>query len=355
MPRYRGAGVFPYAHSCEGRRLAGERPFRVRRKGVAVSQVSILGSGNVGANTAFFIAETGVEDVLLYDLQEGLATGKVLDMMEAAPIRKYRNRLRAAASLEEIAGSEIVILAAGRVRRPGMKREDLYAENRALVAETAPRIASLAPEAVVIVATEPVDPITLEFARASGFPRERVLGVGGCLDATRLRYAVARELGVSREDVTALVIGRHSGAMLALPRYTSVSGVPLPQLLPPERIETLVAETAAAGDLIVQMAQRSSAFYAPSAAVADIVNAVHMDLGRVLCVSLVLRGEYGLAGVALSLPAVVARGGVRRVFTPRLTEAELACLSRSAEELAELASAPPIAAFAPRPTKGGAQ
>ncbi len=304
-----------------------------------MSQVSILGSGNVGANTAFFIAETGVEDVLLYDLQEGLAAGKALDMMEAAPIRKYRNRLRGAEAMEEIAGSEIVVLAAGRVRRPGMKREDLFAENRALVAEVAPRVAALAPQAVVIVATEPVDPITLEFVQISGFPRERVLGVGGCLDATRLRYAVARELGVSMEDVSAMVIGRHSASMLALPRYSSVSGVPLPQLLPPQRVQALVAETAGAGDLIVQMAQRSSAFYAPSAAVADIVNSIHMDLRRVLCLSLVLKGEYGLAGVALSLPAVIGKGGVRRVLTPRLSEEELDSLKRSASELASLAQA----------------
>jgi malate dehydrogenase len=260
-------------------------------------------------------------------------------MMEAAPIRKYRNRLRGAASLEEIAGSEVVVLAAGRVRRPGMKREDLFAENRALVQELAPRLARLAPEAVVIVATEPVDSITLEFRRRSGLPRERVLGVGGCLDATRLRYAVARELGVSMEDVSAMVVGRHSSSLLALPRYCSVSGVPLPQLLPAQRIEALVAETAAAGDLIVQMAQRSSAFYAPSAAVADIVNSVHMDLGRVLCVSLELAGEYGLAGVALSLPAVVGRGGARRVLTPALSEAELAVFRRSAAELAAIGGA----------------
>jgi malate dehydrogenase len=306
---------------------------------VAVSQVSILGSGNVGANTAFFIAETGVEDVLLYDLQEGLATGKALDMMEAAPLRKYRNRLRGAAGLEQIAGSEIVVLAAGKERRPGMKREDLFAENRALVAELAGRVAQLAPAAVAVVATEPVDPMTLEFARASGFPRERVLGVGGCLDATRLRYLIARELGVSMEDVSALVIGRHSAAMLALPRYCSVSGVPLPQLLAPERIQVLADETAGAGDLIVQMAQRSSAYYAPSAAAADIVNAVHMDLRRILCVSLPLRGEYGLEGVALSLPAVVGRGGVQRVLTPRLTEEELAALRRSAAELAAIGGA----------------
>jgi malate dehydrogenase len=301
-----------------------------------VSQVSILGSGNVGANTAFFIAETGIEDVALYDLKDGLATGKTLDMMEAAPLRKYRNRLRGVRALEEIAGSEIVVLAAGQVRRPGMKREDLFAENRKVALELAGPVTRFAPQAVVIVATEPVDPITLEFTRASGFPRERVLGVGGCLDGTRLRFAAARELGVSMDDVSALVIGRHASSMIALPRYCSVSGVPLPQLLPPERIAALVSETAAAGDLIVQMAQRSSAFYAPSAAVSDIVNSIHMDLGRVLSVSLLLEGEYGLSGVAMSLPAVVGRGGVRRVLSPRLTAAELQALERSAGELREL-------------------
>jgi len=302
-----------------------------------VSQVSIIGSGNVGANTAFFIAETGIEDVLLFDIQEGLAAGKALDMMEAAPIRRYRNRLRAASSLEQIAGSEVVVLAAGRVRRPGMKREDLLADSMRLVCELAPEVARLAPEAVVIVATEPVDPVVRRFVRLSGLPRGRVLGIGGCLDATRLRQAIARELGVSTENVSALVIGRHSDSMLVLPRCCSVSGVPLPQLLSIERIEALVRQTVEAGDLIVQMAQRSSAYYAPSAAAADLVNAVHMDLGRVLCVSLLLEGEYGLRDVALSLPAVIGKAGARRVLTPRLSDAELEALRRSARELAELA------------------
>jgi malate dehydrogenase len=320
-----------------------------------VSQVSILGSGNVGANTAFFIAETGIEDVLLFDIQEGLATGKALDMMEAAPIRKYRNRLRGAVSLHEIAGSEVVVLAAGRVRKPGMKREELLADSSRLVAELAPQVARLAPEAVVVVATEPVDPITFQFARHSGFPRQRVLGIGGCLDATRLRYAIARELGVSMENVSAVVIGRHSDSMLALPRYCSVSGVPLPKLLPAERIQALIQETIGAGDLIVQMAQRSSAYYAPSAGAADLVNAIHMDLGRVLCVSLLLEGEYGLHDVALSLPAVIGRRGARRVFTPRLADEELAILQRSARELAALAAVADAAAGpAAGPTAGPA-
>ncbi len=303
-----------------------------------MSQVSILGSGNVGANTAFFIAETGIEDVILYDIQEGLATGKALDLMEAAPIRKYRNRLRGATALGEIAGSQVVVLAAGRVRKPGMKREDLLQESSRLVDELAPQVARLAPDAVVIVATEPVDPLTRLFVQRSGLPRTRVLGVGGCLDATRMRFAIARELGVSMENVSAMVIGRHSDSMMVLGRYCSVSGVPLTQLLPSERIAALARETSMAGDLIVQMAQRSSAYYAPSAAVADLVDAVHMDLGRVLCVSLLLEGEYGLREVALSLPAVIGREGIRRVLLPRLSAVEQAVLERSARELSALAA-----------------
>jgi malate dehydrogenase len=308
--------------------------------------VSILGSGNVGANTAFFIAEKGIADVALYDIREGLSTGKSLDLMEAAPLRRYRNVLRGAKRLEEIAGSQIVVLAAGAVRRPGMKREELYGENLRVVEALAPAVARLAPQASLIVATEPVDPITAAALRLSGLPRERVFGIGGCLDATRLRYAVARELSVSTEDVAATVIGRHSDAMIVLPRYCSVSGVSLPQLLAPERIAALVEEVRRAGDLIVGLAQRSSAFYAPSAAAADLVDAVHMDLKRVLCVSVGLEGEYGVGGsaaepfsgsVAMSLPAVIGARGIERVLTPPLTEEERARFRQSAADLASLA------------------
>jgi malate dehydrogenase len=295
--------------------------------------VSILGSGNVGANTAFFIAEKGIADVALYDIREGLSRGKSLDMMEAAPLRRYRNRLSGLEGLEEIAGSQIVVLAAGAVRKPGMKREELFGENLRLVEELAPQVARLAPRANVVVATEPVDPITAAFLRLSGLPRERVFGIGGCLDATRLRYAVARELSVSTEDVIATVIGRHSDAMIVLPRYCSVSGVSLPQLLEPERIEELIREVRQAGDLIVDMAQRSSAFYAPSAAAADLADAVHMDLRRVLCVSVGLQGEYGVSGVAMSLPAVIGSEGILRVLTPKLDEQELQRFRQSAGEL----------------------
>jgi malate dehydrogenase len=302
-----------------------------------MSGVSIIGSGNVGANAAFFIAEKGVTDVLLVDVQEGLSRGKSLDIMEAAPIRRYRNTLRGSDSLEDIAGSQMVVLAAGAIRKPGMRREDLFEVNAPLVRDLAPRVARLAPEAVVVVATEPVDSLTALFAGRSGLPRERVIGLGGVLDCTRLRALVSRDLGVSMEIVSALVIGRHSDDMICLPRYSAVSGVPLPFLLSAERLSALVAETRAAGGLMVDLARRSSAYYAPSAAIAELADSVHMNLNRVFSVSMVLAGEYGARGGALSLPAVLGEKGVSRVITPALTREETGVFLESARLVASVA------------------
>jgi malate dehydrogenase len=299
-----------------------------------MARVGIVGSGNLGANTAFFVAEKGIADVLLYDIKDGLATGKALDMMEAAPIRGYRNRIRGAAALDELAGAEVVVVAAGQVRTPGQRREDLLEPNRAVIRAIAPELARLAPEAVVVVATEPVDLMTRELVHAGGLGRERVMGLGGFLDATRLQYLIARELRISMESVSALVIGRHGEQMLALPRYCSVSGVPVETLLDAETLAALVREMRESGDLIVSLAQRASAYYAPSAAAAELVDAVHMDLKRILPVSVVLDGEYGLADVALSLPCVVGRQGVERVLTPTLDEAQRGHIQRSAADLA---------------------
>jgi len=296
--------------------------------------VSIIGGGNVGANAAFFIAEKGVTDVLVVDVQPGLAKGKMLDIMEAAPIRRYRNALIGSDSLDDIAGARLVVIAAGAIRTPGMRREELYAVNAGLIASLAPRVAALAPHASVLIATEPVDALTTLFALRSGMTRARVMGLGGILDSTRLRALIARELDVSMEIVSAMVIGRHSDDMICLPRYCSVSGVPLPLLLAPERIAALVEETRTAGDLVVEMAKRSSSYYAPSAAVAELADSVHMNLKRIFSVSVVLQGEYGIRGAALSLPAVIGEEGIVRVLTPELTDAEKAGLVESSRKIA---------------------
>jgi malate dehydrogenase len=295
--------------------------------------VSIIGGGNVGANAAFFIAEKGVTDVLLVDIQPGLSQGKMLDIMEAAPIRRYRNTLSGTDSLDDIRGSQLVVVAAGKIRAPGMRREDLYTANAGLIRELAPRIAALTPDAIVVVATEPVDGLTALFAQVSGMPRERVLGLGGILDSTRLRALIARELDVSMEVVSAMVIGRHSDDMICLPRYCSVSGVPVTHLLPPERIAALVEETRTAGDLVVEMAKRSSSYYAPSAAVAELADSIHMNLNRIFPLSIVLEGEYGARDAALSLPLVIGEKGVVKVLTPALTDQEIAVFLESARRI----------------------
>ena len=301
-----------------------------------MGRVSIIGSGNVGANAAFFIAEKGVTDVLLIDVKQGLSRGKALDIMEAAPIRRYRNSLVGSDSLSDVAGSQMVVIAAGGIRSPGMRREDLYSENAPLIRALAPEVARLAPEAVVVVATEPVDSLTALFTLRSGMPRTRVLGLGGILDSMRLRALIARELGVSMEIVSAMVIGRHSDDMLCLPRYSSVSGIPVTELLPADRIQAIVSETRSAGDLVVELAKRSSAYYAPSAAIAELADAVHMNLSRIFPVSLMLEGEYGIKDAALSVPAIIGEKGVTKILTPELTKEEKETLAQSARLIASV-------------------
>jgi len=301
-----------------------------------MSRVSIIGSGNVGANAAFFIAEKGVTDVLLIDIKQGLSRGKALDIMEAAPIRRYRNTLVGSDSLADIEGSQMVVIAVGAIRSPGMRREDLYGENAPLIQSLAPQVAKLAPQSVVVIATEPVDSLTTLFTLRSGMPRTRVVGLGGILDSMRLRALIARELDVSTEIVSAMVIGRHSDDMVCLPRYCSVSGVPLPHLLSAERIAAIVSETRSAGDLVVELAKRSSAYYAPSAAIAELADAVHMNLDRIFPVSVMLDGEYGIRDAALSVPAVIGEKGVSKILTPEITREEKETLTRSARLIASV-------------------
>lgn len=293
--------------------------------------IGIIGSGNVGANAAFFMAEKGVDDVWLYDLQEGISAGKALDMMEAAPIRGYRTKISGAESLEAVKGSDVILLTAGSVRKPGMHREDLYDVNRETVLAISRELRDT--DARVIIVTEPVDLLTTLFVRESGLPPGHVMGLGGFLDSTRLRYLIARELSVSMENVSALVVGRHSDAMIPLLDYCCVSGVPLDRLVPTERIQALFAETRKAGGLIVDMAQAASAYYGPSAVAADLAEAIVQNTHRIASVSLWFTGQYGVSDVAMSLPAVIGSRGIERVLEPRLTQDQEKLLLRSAEEI----------------------
>jgi len=298
-----------------------------------MKQVGIIGSGNVGANSAFFIAENGTASVTLVDIKEGLSAGKALDISEAGPIRSYDTEIRGTDDIQDIRGSDIVVIAAGRVRRIGENRDDLYRDNAPLVGRICADVRRLAPDAVVINVVEPVDMITLLAREALGFDRERVLGIGGLLNSTRLRFLISSMLGVSPREVSGMVIGPHRPGMVILRETVRVSGIPAEKLLAPEQFETAIEGVRKAGDTILQMAQRSTSYYAPSAAVAALVEAVARDTRAILPVSILLKGEYGLSDIAVSVPACIGARGVDRVVPVEMSADEKQEFLSAAAEL----------------------
>ena len=291
--------------------------------------IGIIGSGNVGANTAFFLAEKGVDHVLLYDVQDGLAQGKALDMMEASPIRGYRTGIRGSSDLNEILDCQVIIITAGAVRRPGMKRDDLLKANQTIIQAYAQKITR--PDTKVIIVSEPVDLMTTLFVQASSLPANQIMGLGGVLDATRLRYLIAKELKVSMENVAAQVIGRHTQDMILLKEYCCVSGISLDNFLDEDRVQELFETTRNAGGLIVELAGRASAYYGPSAVAVEIAEAVCRDTGRLMSVSQMLTGQYGITDAALSLPAFIGKNGISNTVEPRLSPEEIEQLESSAQ------------------------
>jgi malate dehydrogenase len=293
-----------------------------------MANIGIIGSGNVGANTAFFLAEKHVAHVVLYDVQEGLSTGKALDMMEAAPIRDYQTKITGTDTIDDLLDSQVVIITAGGVRKPGMNREDLFEANREVISGIASKMRNY--RGVVIMVTEPVDYLTTLFLAESSLPSTKVLGLGGFLDSTRLRYLIAKELRVSMENVCALVIGRHSDAMIPLADYCKVSGIPVATLIEEKRLTAIFEETRRAGGLIVDLAERASAYYGPSAVASELSSAIIHDTRRICSVSIEYTGQYGISGVAMSLPAIIGREGAVRVLEPKLTDSQKRVLADSA-------------------------
>jgi malate dehydrogenase len=300
-----------------------------------MKQVSIIGSGNVGANCAFFIVENHTASVLLVDIKEGLSTGKALDISEAGPIRQYDTRLRGSDDIRAIRDSSIVVISAGRVRRPGESREDLYRDNGPLIRRICSDIRELAPDAVVINVVEPVDMTTLLAQSILGFDRGRVLGVGGLLSSTRLRYLVSKALGVSPREVTGMVIGPHHPDMVPLRNTVRISGIPADKLLTREQFDTIVEEVRKADETILYMAQHATAFYAPSAAIAALVEAIARDTKAILPVSVRLEGEYGLNEIAVSVPARIGERGMERVISVDMSAAEAEEFRNAAAALRE--------------------
>jgi malate dehydrogenase len=291
--------------------------------------IGIIGSGNVGANTAFFLAEKGVDHVILYDVQEGLAQGKALDMMEAAPIRGYRTTIRGTDNPDDVMDCNIVIITAGAVRKPGIKRDDLFLKNKKIIEAYAGKINNM--DTKVIIVSEPVDLLTTLFASISSLPASQVIGLGGVLDATRLRYLIANALSVSMENVAAQVVGRHTDDMILLQEYCCVSGISIDNFLSRKEIDSLFDETRNAGSLIVDLAERASAYYGPSAVAAELAEAICLDTRRLMSVSQVLSGQFGITGAALSLPSIIGKAGITKVIEPRLNPEETQTLKKSAQ------------------------
>ena len=298
-----------------------------------MKRISIIGSGNVGTNTAFFIAERRATDVLLVDIKDGVAAGKSLDLMEAGPVRDYVTAIRGSVRIDDIAGSDIVIIAAGRVRKPGERREDLYRDNAPNVRAIAQDIRRLAPDAVVINIVEPIDLLTLLIQETLGADRFKVIGVGGLLSSTRIRYLVSNALGVSPREVTGLIIGPHHPSMVFLRDTIRVSGIPAAALLSEPQLLQLIEDARNAGDTILELSQRSTSFYASGAAAAALVDAIVCNTKALLPVSVRCEGEYGVQGLAIGVPAFVGEHGVARILQLQLSAADRDAFDQAAAAL----------------------
>ena len=304
-------------------------------------KVTVVGAGNVGATTAQLIAQADLADVVMVDVAGDLATGKALDMMEAAPVLGFNAQITGGSDYEPTAGSDVVVITAGLARKPGMSRDDLLAKNTEIVREVTRQIVERSPDTILILVTNPLDAMCEVARRVSGFPRERVMGMAGVLDAARMRYFIANELKVSVEDVDAFVLGGHGDTMVPLPRYSTVNGIPLPQLLAADRIEAINDRTRKGGAEIVNYYKTGSAYYAPGASSYEMVAAILKDKKKILPCAVLLHGEYGLNDLFVGVPARLGRGGMEQVVELELAEEERSALHKSAEAVRELVDALP--------------
>lgn len=296
-------------------------------------KITVIGAGNVGATTAMRLAESGLGDVVLVDVVEGMPQGKALDLYQAAPVVHHDSILVGTNDYGPTEGSDIVVMTAGLARKPGMSRDDLQDANAKIVAECMSRVAKTSRDAIVIMVTNPLDVMCEVARRVTGFPRERVIGMAGILDTARMRAFIAMEMGVSTESVFAIVLGGHGDSMVPLPRYTTVSGVPLPELLPKEKIDAIVQRTAQGGGEIVKLLKTGSAYYAPAAGVWEMVDSIVKDRKKILPCSVYLQGEFGLKDVWVGVPCKLGAAGMEGVFELKLTQEELALLHKSASDV----------------------
>lgn len=295
-----------------------------------MKKITIIGAGSVGTAAAFYLAEKRIANILLIDKEEGRARGKALDLMEAAPIRGYDVQINGTSDFNKMKGSQVVVIAAGVVRKPEMMRLDLLDQNIKVIDEIIKVIQKFTPNSIIINLTEPVDTLTYYIIKKAGFDFKKVMGVSGALDSSRLREFIAQELNVSSVDTTSIVIGGHHDYMVILPRYSRVEGIPISELLPPEKVESLITRTRKAGTEIVENLKTGSASNAPGAAVCDMVEAIIRNTKRIVCAPAYLNGEYGHKDICLGVPVQLGKDGIEKIIELQLTLAEKEAFDKSA-------------------------
>ncbi len=306
----------------------------------ARKKVSVIGAGNVGATTAQRLAERDFYDVVLLDIPQvdGMPQGKALDMLESGPVVGYDTMITGTTNYDDTAGSDLVVITSGLPRKPGMTRDDLLLTNANIIRQVTVDVVKRSPDCFIIVVTNPLDAMVQLCQKVSGFPKNRVIGMAGVLDSSRYRTFIAQELDVSVEDVSAFVLGGHGDTMVPLPRYSTVSGIPITELLSADRIEALSKRAANGGAEIVALLKTGSAYYAPSASVVAMVNSILLDKKRVVPCAAMLEGEYGVNGVYVGVPVKLGANGVEQIIEIKMTDEEKAAFQRSVGAVEELIS-----------------
>ncbi|HET7343396.1 MAG TPA: malate dehydrogenase [Methylomirabilota bacterium] len=300
------------------------------------AKITVVGAGNVGASVAQYAVEKELGDVVLVDVIEGIPQGKALDLLQAGPIHRYDSLLSGSNGYDETADSDVVVITAGLARKPGMTRDDLLFKNAEIVGSVVEQVARRSPKSILILVTNPLDAMVQLAWKKSGFPPERVVGMAGILDSARFRTFIARELNVSVENVTAFVLGGHGDTMVPLPRYSTVAGIPITDLLPKDRIEALVKRTANGGAEIVNYLKSGSAYYAPAASAVEMVEAILKDKKKILPCAAYLNGQYRTTGLYVGVPVKLGRAGVEQIIEIKLMPEEQAAFDKSAAAVREL-------------------
>ena len=299
-------------------------------------KITVVGAGNVGASVAQYAVERELGDVVLVDVIEGVPQGKALDLAQAGPVHRYDSALVGSNGYDETAGSDIVVITAGLARKPGMTRDDLLFKNAEIVGSVVDQVVARSKDAILVLVTNPLDAMVQLAWKRSGFPPERVVGMAGILDSARFRTFIARELDVSVENVTAFVLGGHGDTMVPLPRYSTVAGIPITELLPKATVDALVKRTANGGAEIVGLLKTGSAYYAPAAATVEMIEAILRDKKKILPCAAYLDGQYGVRGLYVGVPVKLGRRGVERIIEITLTAEEQAAFQKSAAAVREL-------------------